>query len=182
MITAYGLKKDVSCVQCEFCIYDGRSGGDDKSRKRAQTNHVQMFTPPYRPELYRKHLEGQHADQWLVYKDMTKALKKEYFATKKKAAYPTLSSMFQPKSGGNNVLELTIARDIVDKLIGTLYFHPDDDVEDGEDAPLSKANALKLFKLKENSDGSEASSYSVTITNAVRFWLAIDHTSAGLSF
>ena len=90
--------------------------------------------------------------------------------------------MFQPKSGGNNVLELTIARDIVDKLIGTLYFHPDDDVEDGDNAPLSKANASKLFKLKETSDGSEASSYSVTITNAVRFWLAIDHTSAGLSF
>ena len=142
VITEYDLKKDVSCVQCECCIYDGRSGGDDKSRKRVRTNHVQMFTPPYRPELYRKHLEGQHADQWLVYKDMTMALKKEYFATKKKAAYPTFSCMFQPKSGGsNNVLELTIARDardIVDKLIGTLYFHPNDDVEDGDDSPFQR--------------------------------------------
>jgi hypothetical protein len=59
-IMAYGLKKEVTCVQCDFCFYDGRSG-DDTGRKRSRTDNLQLFTPPYRPELYRKHLEGQHA-------------------------------------------------------------------------------------------------------------------------
>ena len=69
-------------------------------------------------------------------------------------------------------------------FIGTLYFHPEDDVEDGDDTPLSKANAMKLFKLDENSDGTTtaATSYSVTIKNVMRLWLVIDHTSAGISF
>jgi hypothetical protein len=114
---------------------------------------------------------------------MSKPSKKSYFISKKEAAMPSISSIFEPKGGGEH-LKLTIARDIVDDLIGTLYFHPEDDVEDGDVAPLSKANAMKLFKLDENTDGTTtaATSYSVTIKNVMRFWLAIDHTSAGLLF
>jgi hypothetical protein len=62
-ITGRDLKNAVSCVQCKFCVYDGRSG-DDVGRKRVRTNSTQLFTPPYRPDLYRKHLETQHADQF----------------------------------------------------------------------------------------------------------------------
>ena len=42
---------------------------------------------------------------------------------------------------------------------------------------------MKLFKLNENHDDSASgATYSVTIKNTVRFWLTIDHTSAGLLF
>ena len=176
-ITGYDLKKAVTSVQCEFCVYEGRSG-DDVARKRARTNNIQLFTPPYRPELYRKHLERQHADKWLEYQSMTTCSKKAYFGSMKKAA----TSIVNFASKGTDALEIIIARNIVDELIATLYFHPDDDAADGDDAPISKANAMKLFKLNENHNGTSAASYSVTIKNTMRFWLAIDHTSAGLSF
>jgi hypothetical protein len=50
------VKKVVSCVQCNFCVYGGRNG-DDIGRKRMQTESIYLFTPPYSPELYYKHLE-----------------------------------------------------------------------------------------------------------------------------
>ena len=100
--TGRDLKNDVTCVQCEFCFIDGRSGYDS-GRKRARTSNVQLYTPPYRPELYRKHLEGQHADQWRQYNSMSNASKKEYFASKK-ATSPTISSLFDSK-GSDDVLK-----------------------------------------------------------------------------
>jgi hypothetical protein len=68
-----------------------------------------------------------------------------------------------------------IARNIVDELIATLYFHLDDDAADGDDA--------KLFKLDQNYDNSASgATHSVTIKNTERFWLGIDDTSTGLLF
>jgi hypothetical protein len=181
LITGRGLDKDVTCVQCQFCLYDGRSG-DDVGRKRVRTVNVQMYTPPYRPELYRKHLERQHADKWLEYQSMAMSVKKAYFDSKKEAAMKNSVASFVIK--GADALEITIARNIVEDLIATLYFHPDDDAADGDDAPISKTNAMKLFKLNENDNNgtATAATYSVTIKNTMRFWLAIDHTSSGLSF
>jgi hypothetical protein len=77
----------------------------------------------------------------------------------------------------NDVLEMTIASKIVDELIGDLYFHPNDDAANGDDQPISKANVMRLFQLDEG-----GATYSVTIKNPLRFWLAINHTSSGLSF
>jgi hypothetical protein len=105
------LKNTVSCMQCKFCVYDGRSG-DYVGRKRVWTNSTQLFIPPYRPELYRKHLETQHADQWLHYKSMTISSKKVYFDSKKKRA----SSIVNFAWKGTDALVITIARIIVDEL------------------------------------------------------------------
>jgi hypothetical protein len=77
----------------------------------------------------------------------------------------------------NDVLEMMIASKIVDELIRDLYFHPNDDVADGDDWPISKANVMRLFQLDEGS-----ATYSMTIKNPLRFWLVIDHTSSNLSF
>jgi hypothetical protein len=42
---------------------------------------------------------------------------------------------------------------------------------------------MKLLKLNENhDDDASGATYLVPIKNTVRFWLAIDHTWAGLSF
>jgi hypothetical protein len=59
---------------------------------------------------------------------------------------------------------------IVDDVVGHLFFHPEEDEEDEKDdvsEPITKANAMKLFKPQE--DGS----YLVTIKNSLRFDLAI---------
>jgi hypothetical protein len=40
---------------------------------------------------------------------------------------------------------MIIASKIVNELIRDLYFHLDDDVVDGDNRPISKANAMRLF-------------------------------------
>jgi hypothetical protein len=46
---------------------------------------------------------------------------------------------------------MTIASKIVNELIGNLYSHPNDDVADGDDRPISKVNVMRLFQLDEGS-------------------------------
>jgi hypothetical protein len=74
-------------------------------------------------------------------------------------------------------LQFVISRPtIVDDVVGDLFFHPEEDEKDDAFEPVTKANAMKLFKPQE--DGS----YLVTIKNYVRFDLAIWHVSIGLLF
>jgi hypothetical protein len=72
---------------------------------------------------------------------------------------------------------MTIASKIVNELIGHFYFHLNNDVADGDNRPIPKANAMRLFQLDES-----GATYSVTIKNLLCFLLAIDHTSSNLSF
>jgi hypothetical protein len=65
---------------------------------------------------------------------------------------------------------------IVDDIVGNPFFNPKEDEEDDDSKPITKANAMKLFKLQE--DGS----YLVIIKNSLHFNLAIEHVSVGLSF
>jgi hypothetical protein len=95
---------------------------------------------PYRPELYCKHLEKQHAEGWLEYQGLSKVEKQVFFNRQKKA---TINQFF---CTANDVLEMTIASKIVDELIGDLYFHLNNDVADGDDWPISKANTMGLFQ------------------------------------
>jgi hypothetical protein len=83
---------------------------------------------------------------------------------------------------------------IVDELIGNLFFKPELDEDDEETEPISKANALKLFRpifgrdedVEDGAANNEADRfvrrYAVTITNPLRFRLSIDHVKVGLSF
>jgi hypothetical protein len=78
------VKKAVSCVQCNFYVYGGRSG-DDVGRKRMRIKFICFFTPPYCPELYRKHIEKQHAKGWLEYQGLSKVEKQMFSDRQKKA-------------------------------------------------------------------------------------------------
>jgi len=74
-------------------------------------------------------------------------------------------------------LQFVISRPtIVDDVVGDLFFHPKEDEKDDASNPITKVNAMKLFKLQE--DGS----YLVTIKNSLRFNLAIRHVFIRLSF
>ncbi len=44
---------------------------------------------------------------------------------------------------------MTLTSKIINELIGDLYFHLDDDASNGDDRPISKANAMSLFQLDE---------------------------------
>ncbi|CAK9232025.1 unnamed protein product [Sphagnum troendelagicum] len=65
---------------------------------------------------------------------------------------------------------------IVNDVVGDLFFHSEEDEEDDASKPITKANAMKLFKLQDDE------SYLVTIKNSLQFDLAIRHVSVGLSF
>ncbi|CAM6069619.1 unnamed protein product [Sphagnum tenellum] len=60
---------------------------------------------------------------------------------------------------------------IVDDTVGNLFFNPKEDEEDNDSEPITKANAMKLFKLQEDE------SYLVIIKNSLRFNFAIEHVS-----
>jgi hypothetical protein len=94
-----------------------------------------------------------------------------FFDRQKKA---TINQFF---CTANDVLEMTIASKIVDELIGDLHFHLGNDATDGDNRPILKVNVMRLFQLDEG-----GATCSVTIKNPLCFWLAIDHTSFGLSF
>src|SRR5437667_10425334 len=59
---------------------------------------------------------------------------------------------------------------IVEKIIGEMLFHPD------EQEGTSHAEALKLFTLNEDRN------YTVTIKNPLQFQLIVYYLVAGLSF
>ena len=62
---------------------------------------------------------------------------------------------------------------IVDDIVWGLFINPE---EDHDSEPITKLNAMKLFKLHK------VGSYLVIIKNSVRFNLAIEHVLVGISF
>jgi hypothetical protein len=132
---------EVIAVQCQFCVFIGREIREGPGVKRKRTNNVHMFRLPFRQELYRKHLESVHAQDWIAYKAPCPEQKRAFFDEKQ-------------RSGIHAYLESTkefIAFDIpklaiVDELIDNLFFKPELDEDDEETEPISKANALKLFR------------------------------------
>jgi len=178
-IIEYGVKvchRDVSGtingVQCMFCIHIGKderviNAGAPQAKRQRTTNT--MIWSVFRPALYRSHHESQHTSDWNEYKKLSSASKKTYFDQ-----YNTSQlNHFLPKVKA--ALIFNIKADIVEKLIGDLFFHPEED-DENDGPPITKANAMKLFKVQ--ADGS----YQVEIKNEVRFNLAMDYISAGLSF
>ncbi|KAH6576888.1 hypothetical protein BASA60_004335 [Batrachochytrium salamandrivorans] len=79
--------------------------------------------------------------------------------------------------GDKDSLEFAISRPaIVDRVMMGLFFHPEENKKGKDTELIIKANTMKLFQLQE--DGS----YVVVIKNSLRFDLAIQHVSVGLSF
>jgi len=86
-------------------------------------------------------------------------------------------------------INLVISTEIVDVIIGEMLFRPEDKLDVADDDDLVgvddrnqkieklRRGALQLFKLNENNDR-----YTVNIKRVVRFKLAIQHVSCGLSF
>jgi hypothetical protein len=87
-------------------------------------------------------------------------------------------------------INLVVSIEIVDVIIGKMLFCPEDELNTADDdhnlasvddrnrnIEKLRCNALQLFKLNENKD-----SYTISIKRVMRFKLAIQHVSRGLSF
>jgi hypothetical protein len=155
----------VLAVRCQFCVFFGREEVLGQKRERSQTAHIKDFKFPFRPEAYRKHHKGQHSTQWTAYEKLSQAEKVSYF-TEKVQYKNTIHGHFGQTST-HHVYNINAA--IVNKIIGEMFFHPDDE------GNVSCDNALKLFIPIDNS-------YTITIKNPLQFQLVIDFLDSGLSF
>ena len=165
------LNGAISVVQCQFCVHLGREKREGPVVKRQRTKNTQLFKFPFRSESYKNHLESQHTDDWKKYQLLAVEAKKKFF---KEMDTSGIRSYVETD---RDLLRFTISQPaIVDVIIGDLFFLPEQYEVGGESEAIIKTNAMKLFKLQE--DGS----YVITIKNPLRFNLAIEHVSVGLSF
>src|SRR5436309_4502792 len=135
----------VNSVRCQFCVYYGREQQLEQKvgtkRQRQQATTVKYWNSPFRTELYRKHHLSQHPVQWTAYQLLSQDAKVTYFSNKLQVK-ETLHSHFGWK---NTHLVFNINASIVNKIIGDMFFHPDDY------GGLSYIKAMKLFK--ESTEG-----------------------------
>jgi hypothetical protein len=168
----YGMKiarrnaaDQVDCVQCQVCTFIGRESREGPGVKRKRTENKQLFHFPFRPELFRRHLEQQHTDDWIQYQALNQAGRASSFSNMKEIGG---INAFLDKTKVS--IEFAIKADIVEKHVCELFFHPVEDEEDEDEdvEPATKHKAMKLFMQQD--DGT----YLVSVMNPLRFWLRID--------
>jgi len=132
----------ITIVQCLFCVHIGREKRDGLAVKRQRTKNVQLFQFPFRPECYKNHMQSQHTDEWAKYQTLSPADKLAYFNKKEEMGI----NAFLDKD--RDSLTFVISQPaILDDIVGNLFFNPKEDEEDDDSEPITKANAMKLFKL-----------------------------------
>ncbi len=127
----------------------------------------------------------------MLYQDLSKADKKQYFSSQIKPA----NTLHRHMTVKDDKLVFDISARINDTMIGNLFFRDDEvlantdsDGDSDDDVAsaiakkaakkaMEKTNALKLFVKNEN----DLDWYQVVILNAMRFELAMDHVSIGMS-
>jgi hypothetical protein len=128
----------------------------------------------------------------VLYQDLSKVDKKQYFSSQIKPA----NTLHRHMTVKDNKLVFDISARIIDTMIGDLFFrddkvlaNADNDGDSDDDVANAIANkaakkakektyALKLFVKNEN----DLNWYQVVIPNAMWFELAMDHVSIGMSF
>jgi len=161
----------ITTVQCLFCVHIGREKHEGPDVKRQHTKNTQLFQFSFQPEAYKNHHESQHHEDWTNYQLLSHQERLAFF---KKKEVSGIHSFFDKDK--DNLHFIISKPTIVDDVVGDLFFHPEENEEDDAFEPITKANAMKLFKPQEDE------SYLVTIKNSLRFDLAIQHISVGLSF
>lgn len=168
----YGLKiserepksGNVVSVQCKFCIYFGRQ--EKLGAKRARTSNIKAFVLPFRADNYKTHLTSQHPALWNEYQQLGHVEKRAFFENRQRYGN-TLLAHFD----GEEPYKFIIKRQIVDDLIASFFFHPDDHDD------ISLVTALEPFKnLPENDE------VQVEIKKSRLFRLAIKFIANGSSF
>src|SRR5438046_5618782 len=118
-------------------------------------------------EYYRKHHLDQHSMRWEEYKSLSNVEKEAYF-TGKTQYKDTIPNHFGQM---NTHIIFSISSSIVEKVIGDMFFHPDDH------GGITQEHTLNLFTSNSDSDG-----YTVMIKNPLQFHLIVGYLAKGLSF
>jgi len=157
---------EVRAVRCQFCSFCGREEILGQKRQREQTTNDKIWES-FRKEYYRKHHSEQHSTRWEEYKSLSNAEKEAYFTDKTQYKDTIPNHFGRP----NTHIIFSIGSSIVEKVIGDMFFHPDNH------GGITQKRALNLFT--SNADGDR---YTVTIKNPLQFHLVVEYLGKGLSF
>lgn len=94
----------------------------------------------------RDHMKSQHTIDWEVHSALAPELQKIFFDNGKKRG------MHQLMDSSSDSIESQISDRIVNELIGSVFFNPEEDEEDKDSIPITKTNAMKFFKYDEDED------------------------------
>lgn len=148
----------VNSVRCQFCVYYGRevSVQVGEKRQRKKTTNIKYWDAPFRAELYRTHHVTQYPVRWAPYQKLSHTGKAALFETDKVKFKHTLD---HPHLGQQvNSLVFDVDTQIVDTIIGDMFFHPD------QFGSGTYVNAMKLFHWN-----TIHNDYTVTIGNPMQF-------------
>jgi hypothetical protein len=167
------IEGEIKTVQCRFCIQFGRERREGPAVKRARTQNTALFCFPFRLELFRKHLVGQHTEEWSRFQSLSSEGRESFFD-----ASVAVSGIQRYLDIDSDSLHFVITSpEIVTTIVAEMFFHHDEeDLESFSSEVLSKANALKLFQRQD--DGT----FTVAIKNALRFNVAVQSIASGCSF
>ncbi|KAH9558973.1 hypothetical protein CY35_06G035100 [Sphagnum magellanicum] len=144
LMSSTGNSSVVTSVRCLFCKRIGREtvDVDDNSRKRLRTTNVKIFEgPPFRKENFANHLKSQHADDFEKYSSLSTERKKKFFNVNKR----TQDSIKRYLNASQTALCFPVSKDIVEVIIGDMFFKPKLGENNEWTESITKANALKLF-------------------------------------
>ena len=110
-------------------------------------------------------------DQWAIYQALDSESKKSFF---EKVA-PVANTLHAHFGSREKALTLSFNQEVVDVIIGQLFFNADDPNE------VSRLRAISLFDL-HISDSEARAGYATTIKNVLQFRLVVKYLSHGLSF
>jgi len=174
----------VKAARCRFYKYYGRQVLLSNC-KRGPRKTDQFYTVPFRADLIVKHLERQHTNKWAEYVALSLDEQDTFF----NSVQPHANTMYHYMDMEGDDINLVVFTEIVDVIISEMLFRLEDELDTADDDDLAsvgdrnqnieklRRSALQLFKLNENKDG-----YTVSIKRVMRFKLAIQHVSCGLSF
>jgi hypothetical protein len=159
-------------------------------RKHKQRNDIKYLMKSFSSFKYRSHHEGQHAASWTEYQGMLVDQKNQYFNGRIKAT----NTMHHHFDLDKDTYELFIYTEIVDVIIGDLFFHDDEQLEniDADDGEHNLADTVRKKLIKKENEKKNTMKlfckeddvlvYMVTIKDILRFDLVMDCVGIGLSF
>jgi hypothetical protein len=126
-------------------------------------------------------------EAWQLYQTLSNGDKKEHFRIQPKLA----NTLHRHMDFSSDTLTFSIGANIVDTIIGDMFFRDDEvfDNNSDDDEPETiakmaaknakqKVNAMTLFVIDEDDPGR----YKFFIKNVLRYELAMDYVSIGMSF
>ncbi|ETK90312.1 hypothetical protein L915_05891 [Phytophthora nicotianae] len=182
-----GVPTKAVCLMCRAFERDETEGAKRRKRK----TKVQCFSPPWRPDNMRRHLEQQHALRWGQYKDLSDEDKRRFFPTNvaisTRPRVDTVETSVeigdQQVSERNTAVVETMKRsrtslvdkDIVDELLRGI---------EGDDVEFNGFEMQEIEWIEvddENLDENEAR-YAVIVDSGLEMNICVKYVAGGVSF